>query len=161
MYLRELYHNGQSSIPLLQAVHSVASSESLKLLVGIDANTYQPGSKKMLPAQEFAAFCDEAGMSICWGSSPAELAAAGCTTYNARTYLQPQLNKAVGRAEVAGSTHRHLKDYLLCYGSQGTFSNVLKDNTGKGPGNYEEDLIFPTLGFHSDHGSVSAQWTME
>ena len=152
--------------------------------------------QKLLPAQEFAAFCDEAGMAICWGSAPEELSAAGCTTYNARTYLQPQLNKAVGRAEVAGSTHRHLKDYLLCYASlvflslslsrslslslpprppapaprprvsayldiarlrQGAFSNTLKDNTGKGPGHYEEDLVFPTLSFPSDHGTVSSQ----
>jgi hypothetical protein len=162
MYLLVSFHgdtNGQSSIPVLQAVHSIANSESLRLIVGIDANTYQPGSKKMLPVQEFAAFCDEAGMSICWGSTPEELAAAGCTTYNARTYLQPQLNKAVGRAEVAGSTHRHLKDYLLCYRSQGSFSNTLKDNTGNGPGHYEEDLVFPTLSFPSDHGTVSTQMT--
>ena len=162
IYLLVSFHgdtNGQASIPLLQAVHTVASSQSLKLVVGIDANTYQPGTKKLLPVQEFAAFCDEAGLSICWGSRPEELAAAGCTTYNARTYLQPQLNKAVGRAEVAGGEHRHLKDYLLCYASQGKFSNTLKDNTGKGPGHYEEDLIFPTLSFPSDHGSVSSQMT--
>jgi hypothetical protein len=48
---------------------------------------------------------------------------------------------------------------LLCYTSQGSFSNTLKDNTGKGPGNYIEDLIFPTLSFPSDHGSVSSQMT--
>ena len=40
---------------------------------------------------------------------------------------------------------------------QGAFSNTLKDNTGKGPGHYEEDLVFPTLSFPSDHGTVSSQ----
>ena len=75
--------------------------------------------------------------------------------YNARTYLQPQLNKAVGRTEVSGSEHRHLKDYLLCYASQGSFSNTMKDNTGEGPGNYAEDLIFPTLSFPYAHTQSS------
>ena len=111
--------NGQATIPVTQAIHEVASGAGLKLIVGIDANTYQPGSKKLLPAQEYGAFCDSVGISMCWGSSPGELVAAGCTTYNARTYLQPQLNKAIGRGEVVGSEHRHLKDYLLCYESQG------------------------------------------
>ena len=51
-YLLVSFHgdtNGQSSIPVMQAVHSIASSESLKLIVGIDANTYQPGSKVRSP----------------------------------------------------------------------------------------------------------------
>ena len=198
--------NGTVTIPLVQAVHDVASSTGCRLIVGIDANTYQPGTKKLLPAAEFLAFCGGVGLSTCWGEGGESLGAAGCTTYNARTYLQPQLNKAVGRGEVSGDTHRHLKDYLLCYAAQGGWGQTLKDNTGKGPvrwhpslrspaasletlsrphhaalsepsrnplgsravtcvvccgvgaqGNYDEDLIFPTLHFPSDHGIVISE----
>ena len=39
----------------------------------------------------------------------------------------------MGRGEVSGDTHRHLKDYLLCYAAQGGWGQTLKDNTGKGP----------------------------
>jgi predicted RNA methylase len=43
--------------------------------------------------QEFAEFYTSLGLTSLWGDSPDPLTTK--TTFNARTYLQPQLNKAV------------------------------------------------------------------
>jgi hypothetical protein len=63
------------------------------LLVGIDANTHNVASKKTLWLDDFAKAVASKGLSSCWGPN---LGAMGHTTFNARTYLQPQLNKAGG-----------------------------------------------------------------
>lgn len=104
------------------------------------------------------------------------------TTYNARTYLQPQLNKAVRYAERATSSlaDNNPKDFLLY--SEGAFEGAgacARDNTGQG--SYVEGLprrhrvararppltprsaptlsrvgtSIPTLTFPSDHCIVS------
>ena len=79
------------------------------------------------------------------------------TTFNARTYLQPQLNKAVRFAERATSpaTDKHPKDHILF--RLGTFECriVTRDNTGEGE--FVDDAPFPTLTFPSDHALVCAE----
>ena len=75
------------------------------------------------------------------------------TTFNARTYLQPQLNKACKSTEKRQKGDVNPKDFIVF--PKGDF-NVLKtwkDNTGRKV--YEEDMAFPTLEFPSDHGLLS------
>ena len=103
-YLLVCYHGdtaGQASIPTIKAVVKVkdGSFPSSTLICGIDANTYDVGTKKLLALSDFTAAIEGMGLASCWGS-PLNKEAAGCTTYNARTYLQPQLNKATKKADV-------------------------------------------------------------
>ena len=97
------------------------------------------------------------------------------TTYNARTYLQPQLNKAVRMTERAYSplTDRNPKDHILFQTSSCTsdqvgremqrtgFSakTVSRDNTGTGT--FLPRTPFPTMNFPSDHAIVCAELQLE
>ena len=51
-----------------------------------------------------------AGLGSNWGTLPP---AQHYTTYNARTFLQPQLNKAVRRDQRATLGDRNPKDYVI------------------------------------------------
>jgi hypothetical protein len=75
------------------------------------------------------------------------------TTYNARTYLQPQLNKACKKTEKREKGDVNPKDFILFQKSSFKVVKTWKDNTGKGT--YIEDMAFPTLDFPSDHGILS------
>ena len=53
--------------------------------------------------------------------------------------------------------NRNLKDHLLVKCAVPMqFTDTLKDNTGRGPGHYDEEMVFPTLEFPSDHGIVAS-----
>jgi len=89
--------------------HRVIAGDELKrwgengrLVFGLDANAYKaPAAGKQLGYVEFISFYEEAGLGSCWGAAPD--VDKMLTTFNARTYLQPQLNKAVKMSE------KHLK----------------------------------------------------
>ncbi len=57
------------------------------------------------------------GMGSCWGD---EEYVTAWTTCMARTFLQPQLHKAVGLADALGSNHCHLKVRALAHMSTHT-----------------------------------------
>jgi len=146
--------NGLASTPVVSALRQQAAG--LPLLVGIDANTYltrdPKGGKKFVG--DFVAECasGEAPLAHSWQGPPE----GWQTTYNARTYLQPQLNKAVRYAERATSSlaDNNPKDFLLY--SEGAFEGAgacARDNTGQG--SYVEGTSIPTLTFPSDHCIVS------
>ena len=99
---------------------------------------------------DFAAAFRADGYSSCWGDSPDPLSA---TTFNARTYLQPQLQKAAKSDEKVSKGDKNPKDFILF--PKGGFEVVraAKDNTGER--RYVEDMVFPTLAFPSDHGIAS------
>ena len=149
--------DGLATIPVLRALHKYASasSPSLRLVFGLDANAYDKfKAGKQLDVREFArVFREELGMTSCFGDSPDP---SRFTTYNARTYLQPQLNKAVKASEIRAKGDVNPKDFILVYKSQFAFQegSVVRDNTGKRE--YKESMVFPTLEFPSDHGVVSA-----
>jgi len=78
------------------------------------------------------------------------------TTFNARTFLQPQLNKAVRRDQRATKGDHNPKDFVLFDAAVLQAVSSMRDNTGKGPGGeYEEEIVFPTLAFPSDHALVA------
>jgi len=143
--------NGLATIPVLRAIHKTMKEtpalQDHKLIFGLDANTYESGSKDKQGVTEFGKEFVGLGYSSNWGDSPSP---TEYTTYNARTYLQPQLNKALKNDEKREKGDVNPKDFILFEGASWKVANNLKDNTGKGV--YLEDTPFPTLDWPSDHG---------
>merc|ERR1719198_691640 len=115
----------------------------------MDANTYEKTSKKTAHVLDFEKRYLELGYKSCWG----KVDPARYTTFNARTYLQPQLNKAAKSTELAEKGDRNPKDFVL-FTPHFVAGRVWRDNTGRGE--YLEDMVFPTLEFPSDHAVLSA-----
>ena len=125
------------------------------LVFGLDANTHvEHSAGKKQGVEDFCTHLEVISLVSCWGPQPDP----NChTTYNARTYLQPQLNKAVKMCEMqtCALTDKHPKDHIVFGGDK--FSRVqivMRDNTGDGT--FVEDAPFPTLSFPSDHALVCA-----
>lgn len=146
--------NGLATIPVLRAIHKVMKEtptfKDHKLIFGLDANTYETGTKDKQGVVEFGQEFVKLGYSSNWGDTPSP---TEYTTYNARTYLQPQLNKALKNAEKRAKGDVNPKDFILFEGGSWTVLDNLKDNTGKGE--YLEDTPFPTLDWPSDHGLLN------
>ena len=130
--------SGLSTMPVLAALHQLAISRypNHRLVFGLDANTVsqrpEPGSKDHghSPHDFFQrtrschnfwrtsnvcmansttglhAYFTDLGMSSCWGEKGHETA---WTTCLARTFLQPQLQKAVRMADTFSENHCNLK----------------------------------------------------
>lgn len=166
--------NGLATIPVVDAVHKYlallradefvsedgAFTAAPLLIFGLDANTYvkhKEGTHQGVV--EFAEHLADLNLATCWG----EVDPRVHTTYNARTFLQPQLNKAVRLSERAESplTDKNPKDHVLFQvgevdRAEGFVVNfVSRDNTGDGV--FLPDVPFPTIGFPSDHAIVCAE----
>jgi len=153
-YLLASFHgdtNGLATIPVLEAVTALAARmPERRLIFGLDANTYEheaPGKQDVLG---FARAYVAKGLTSCWGDTPDP---TNHTTYNARTYLQAQLQKAAKQSETAAKGDKNPKDFLLFSPASFTVRSTTKDNTGER--RYVEDMVFPTLQFPSDHGVLS------
>jgi hypothetical protein len=154
--------NGLLSWPMLNAVDEAARQEfpNHHLILGVDANLYAEESKEKMSFVDFMQKASSLGYSSCFGDNPDP---KGCiTTCNARTFLQPQLNKAIRQKDRVALGDRNPKDTILFRSSQSEVwsrpneqqqPNPLKDNTGSLE--YLEDTVFPTLDFPSDHGVVA------
>jgi len=153
-YLLASFHgdtNGLATLPVLAAVHSLAKTmPDHALLFGLDANTHTIGSSSKQGIADFATAFTADGYSSCWGDLPDPTSA---TTFNARTYLQPQLQKAAKSDEKVSKGDKNPKDFILFPKSGFSVLRAAKDNTGER--RYVEDMVFPTLRFPSDHGIVS------
>jgi len=157
-YLLVSFHgdtDGLATIPVTAAVRATHKllGDEYTLVFGLDANAYKaPAAGKQLGYVEFISFYEEAGLGSCWGAAPD--VDKMLTTFNARTYLQPQLNKAVKMSEKHLKGDVNPKDYILFAANQLKTRAVFKDNTGKKK--YTEGMVFPTLAFPSDHGILGA-----
>ena len=147
--------NGLATKPVLDAVVKAMGSDSKlvshRLVFGMDANTYEnakPG--KQQDVLDFGRHFVSQGLTSCWGDVPNP---GNYTTYNARTYLQPQLNKACKRDEKRKKGDVNPKDFILFPKRDFSVVQTWKDNTGQKK--YTEDMAFPTLDFPSDHGVLS------
>jgi len=152
--------NGLATIPVLDALMKVVRSDNEnslslsghKLIFGLDANTYESGkSGKMQDVLEFGKKYVSHDLTSCWGDVPNP---KQYTTYNARTFLQPQLNKACKSTQKKLNGDVNPKDFILFNSKDFGLEEVWKDNTGEKK--YIEDMAFPTLNFPSDHGLLSA-----
>ena len=127
---------GQTTLPVIAAIDSVARAAfpDLRLLIGLDANSYWPdpdgvdeaagigATAGRLFVGELCAFLEGRGLRSVWGAAPDP---AMWTTVAARTCLQAQLNKATPLASRGSMAQRHLKDWLIGYGSQVHFKFAL------------------------------------
>merc|ERR1711972_206666 len=128
------------------------------VVCGLDANTHcrkdPKGSTKFIDDFLAVLAVGDCPLSHCWEGTDTT---TWHTTFNARTFLQSQLNKAVRYEDRATSklTDNHPKGHILF--SQNAFEvqeYTVKDNTGQRK--YEEGMDFPTLAFPSDHAIISA-----
>jgi len=144
--------NGLATIPVLGAIVLTLNEhfQNHNLLFGLDANTYekaQPNKKQDVTG--FATYYKSLGLDSCWG----DFYLNNYTTYNARTYLQPQLNKACKSNEKRTCGDVNPKDFILFSSNDFQLVHTWKDNTGNKE--YTENMAFPTSNFPSDHGIVS------
>jgi len=147
--------NGLASIPVVTAVHAAAQSvEHSTFIFGLDANVYETPKPGLAPFDDFIDATKRLEFETTWAE---KLSAKNYTTFNARTYVQPQLNKASTPDAMKQKGDMNPKDFILV--NEGRFRNFVtfKDNTGKGE--YLEGIPFPSLEFPSDHGLVVS--TME
>ena len=158
-YLLASFHgdtNGLATIPVVRAVNDVFRTmpyADTTMVFGLDANTYEhakPG--KQQDVTEFARFYGTLGLTSVWGDYPNP---SEYTTFNARTFLQPQLNKASRRDEIRLKGDVNPKDFILFRKNEFVVFDRHKDNTGHRT--YEENTVFPTPSFPSDHGVLSAR----
>ena len=158
--------NGLATIPVLRATHKVAKMQRRGLLFGLDANTHT-SSIDTKKKQDVASFCkafESLGLASCWGKGPIRK-----TTFNARTFLQPQLNKSIKSCEMAKAKRdpsfaechwidRNPKDFILfesgAFVAKGTDCDNIGDGTGPGAVSYSENRPIPTIEFPSDHAIV-------
>jgi hypothetical protein len=140
--------NGLATVEVTMALHNLAQASfpEHRLIFGLDANTYSEDSKSCQNIQKYADLLASLGLSSCWGPTPDQ---TQITTFNARTYLQPQLNKAVTLSERHVKGDRNLKDYVVFYPKQFAAANVGRDNTGSR--DFIENHVIPSLRFPSDH----------
>lgn len=147
--------NGLATKPVLDAIITAMSTDSdlasHKLLFGLDANTYENAKpKKQQDVLDWGKHCVANGLTSCWGDIPDP---KNYTTFNSRTYLQPQLNKACKQSDKRSNGDVNPKDFILFSKSDFTVQSTWKDNTGEKK--YLEGTAFPTLTFPSDHGILA------
>ena len=147
--------NGLATKPVLSAIIKAMNSDATlathKLLFGLDANTYEkakPG--KQQDVLEWGKHYVSYGLTSCWGDVPNP---SNYTTFNSRTYLQPQLNKACKKSDKRANGDVNPKDFILFNKNDFKVKSTWKDNTGEK--RYVEDMAFPTLNFPSDHGILA------
>lgn len=147
--------NGLATKPVLDAILKAKNKNrklrNHRLIFGLDANTYEKGIPgKTQDVTEWAAHYTSYGLTSCWGDTPNP---KNYTTYNARTYLQPQLNKACRKDGSCDNADINPKDFILFPKSVYKVIHTWKDNTGVKK--YNEGMAFPTLDFPSDHGILA------
>lgn len=156
-YILASFHgdtNGLQTIPITKKMHAAMKDmyPGYKMLFGLDANVYEKESKK---TQSFLGFVDafkEMELSSCFGDKTDP---SSFTTFNARTYLQAQIQKACKSSEKRECGDVNPKDFILFYPEHFSPMTTTKDNTGKK--SYIDDMVFPTLDFPSDHAILSAE----
>jgi len=147
--------NGLATKPVLNAVVEAMKTDpklqGRTLVFGMDANTYEKAAPgKQQDVLDFGKSYVSHGLTSCWGDVPDP---KNYTTYNARTYLQPQLNKACRKEDFLSKGDVNPKDFILFPKDKFTVVQTWKDNTGEKK--YIEGMAFPTLNFPSDHGILA------
>eukprot|EP00310_Coccolithus_braarudii_P012743 CAMPEP_0183337518 /NCGR_PEP_ID=MMETSP0164_2-20130417/5127_1 /TAXON_ID=221442 /ORGANISM="Coccolithus pelagicus ssp braarudi, Strain PLY182g" /LENGTH=500 /DNA_ID=CAMNT_0025507217 /DNA_START=41 /DNA_END=1543 /DNA_ORIENTATION=+ len=163
-YLLASFHgdtNGLASPTVLEALHAFAVTKPDRTpIFGMDANTHKKASKKTQGFDEFVKLFTDLGYTSCWVGT--DLCSSNYTTFNARTYLQAQLQKAVKSTEIhsetpSGFIDKNPKDFILFPKATYAAGSTSKDNTGHGK--FIDKVVFPTLDFPSDHVVVSTVLT--
>ena len=164
-YLFVSFHGdtgGMATADVLRTVHRVHLDEykECKVIMGIDANSYSESvadGKKKYSVKALQELIGELSMKSCFGGEIPQKHTTNCP----RTYLQPQLNKAVKREDIGAEKvdFRAPKDWLLSYGKEMEFANntLCIDNTGKKQYKADPLYVIPSQHFPSDHAILSAE----
>lgn len=149
--------NGFSTMPVIKALHRLMNEDLPDhfLVVGLDANTTSSTSNPVSTVAAFQASLESMGITSCWNSFTAAGAWTSCA---ARTFLQPQLQKAQPHEKVLEKQNTNLKDWIIFYASQLQLISLTRDNTGQG---HFEQKVIPTITFPSDHVLVKAMLSFE
>jgi len=149
--------NGLATKPLMKAILEAMQKEyddtnRPMLLIGMDANTYKLHNDHFQGVTDLQTVLAANDLSSVWGDTPDPLSP---TTCNARTYLQPQLNKAVSKKDTFTKGDVNLKDWIVFYTKDFVPVNgsTTRDNTGLAT--YTNEMVYPTLDFPSDHAVVA------
>merc|ERR1712228_72705 len=153
---------GMATADLIKCVDKIQKEKykECKLIIGMDANVHYENvsdGKKKYSVNAFNDLLHELEVDTCFdGVLPTQY-----TVNSARTYLQPQLNKAVKKEDIVkdGVDFRAPKDFIL-FGTNGiglVEESTLVDNTGRGEYDSDIDHVMPTQDFPSDHAIVSVQ----
>lgn len=165
---------GLSTVKVLNALKkdldARENSSEVVALWGMDANAYSQDKKNVLKVAEFHEAYTKHGMRTSWGTQKEELAGDKFprTTLNARTFCQPQLNKAVARAnyELNEKCENNPKDYILfrASGAMRQKGEGYLDNVGRGPltiDEHDKTVWMPGEKFPSDHAIVYAEFEIK
>lgn len=143
--------NGLASTPVIEALmqcHSEEFSDHIPIF-GIDANTHADKKPKTKDVLEFFTDIEKLKLESCQGKvgsvNPTEI----YTTFSARTFLQPQFQKATRAADVQELADHNPKDHIVFRPTDFSVETVSRDNTGEGK--FAELTVFPTIEFPSDH----------
>lgn len=158
--------NGLKSKAVVSTVARVLENQEpgCQLVFGLDANTYPKHEAKWQGVDDFLEHCGSLGLQSCWRKPMTEC----LTTCCARTFIQPQLNKAIRKADIFSKGDISPKDHILILtpGDKDRLAAIncgqdnleaircSKDNTGNR--SYKENTPFPSLSFPSDHAVVTA-----
>ena len=162
---------GMATADVLQTVRRVHAERhaECKLVVGIDGNTYYDSvadGKKKYSVKALSELLSALGLSSCPDIGGDDETVIRHTTNHPRTYLQPQLNKAVQRKDVGGEGHysfRAPKDFIVfdpeAFGVVEGAECI--DNTGRGQYDGDVEHVMPSEHFPSDHAILSTQLVMK
>ncbi|CAJ1396200.1 unnamed protein product [Effrenium voratum] len=96
--------NGLLTMPMLDKVWS-SLQKTTRLVFGLDANTHAKRQEGKAYVKDFQEMFAGLGLKAHWEEPR-------YTTFNARTYLQPQLNKAAKSSELEEKGDRNPKECL-------------------------------------------------
>ena len=137
--------DGLATAPTLAAVHALHTEAypSHALVFGLDANVYEaPKPGKQAGATDFLADVAAKGYAASSGER------LEVTTFNMRTFLQPQLQKACRAKEKKKNGDVNPKDYILYEPKAFGIKEFGVDNTTR---KERVDQVIPTMEWPSDH----------
>lgn len=144
--------NGLATLPMLNALHAVRSPNQ-RLIMGMDANAHRGNkSKRSLHVADLGAGLRGLRLASSFGDPPDD---EMVTTCMARTFLQPQFNKAVLAADRFTLGDCNPKDHIVADRGCFVHGGASRDNTGRGA--WTDQSTFPSLQFPSDHAVISAR----
>ena len=157
--------HGLATIPVLEAIMKSMESKykDCQFVFGLDANCYSTNTDHTLYVKALGDYLKKHDLRSCFGQP---IKADMVTTCMARTFLQPQMNKANTAATRMTGGDVNPKDHIIYRDGQkdrlkrSFLGNYLvgsahRDNTGGRA--FDSGITFPTLGFPSDHAAVYAE----
>jgi hypothetical protein len=143
--------NGIASTPavsaLMQCLHDVLPDHVP--LFGVDSNTHADSKPKTKDVKEFFVDIDALGLQSCFKDAEVD---EMYTTFSARTFLQPQFQKATRSADIEHLADHNPKDHIVFRPTDFVLEALTRDNTGEGT--FIPKSVFPTIRFPSDHAAL-------